>query len=400
VFLQFSTALSLEQDDDEIALQMIEEKETCIPKRHVFFHKKHKSASSTLAAIFKDYSRKHRLIMAKTPVPAFMGGYPAPFDERLVRGLPPNNTKFDIMLHHLRFHKKNLEKVLNDDTIYITSMRNPLSHFVSTFEFFYGRFSSVEKMKTKSDKGQSLTCWGFPFIEFLQGGNKSPNEFIEKMEKVYSTDTPWHFRARNFQSYELGFDSQLAIDADLKTMSRIWNVLSAQFNLIMITEFYWESLILIKDLLCMSWIDLYIDSRTVGSYEKPTFTEAERAKFSSFNGLDEFLYKMSNETFWNKANSRTGGIERLQADVQKLKALYRYCDENLDFCMEAKQLGRPDKDEESEKYSEVKTYDDNFDKYSKLFSNMQEHNGDCPYGFYERFQNFSEKKQRELTQMM
>ena len=67
------------------------------------------------------------------------------------------------------------------------------------------------------------------------------------MEKVYSTDTPWHFRARNFQSYELGFDSQLAIDADLKTMSRIWNVLSAQFNLIMITEFYWESLILIKD---------------------------------------------------------------------------------------------------------------------------------------------------------
>ena len=59
----------------------------------------------------------------------------------------------------------------------------------------------------------------------------------------------------------------------------------------------------------------------MGSYEKPTFTEAERAKFSSFNGLDEFLYKMSNETFWNKANSRKGGIEQLQADVQKLKVI-------------------------------------------------------------------------------
>ena len=47
------------------------------------------------------------------------------------------------------------------------------------------------------------------------------------------------------------------------------------------------------------------------------------------------------------------------------------------------------KDEESERYSEVKTYDDNFDKYSKLFSNMQEHNGDCPYGFYEvKLKNF------------
>ena len=86
---KYRNLFSLEQDDDQIALQMvwildhltkikqifffkIEEKETCMPKRHVFFHKKHKSASSTLAAIFKDYSRKHRLIMAKTPVPGMI----------------------------------------------------------------------------------------------------------------------------------------------------------------------------------------------------------------------------------------------------------------------------------------------------------------------------------------
>jgi len=83
-----------------------------------------------------------------------------------VRGLP-GNGKFDIILHHLRFHKENLSKVLHDDTIYLTSMRNPLSHFVSTFEFFYGRFTSAEKMRQKSNKGQSLTCWGHPFVNFL-----------------------------------------------------------------------------------------------------------------------------------------------------------------------------------------------------------------------------------------
>ena len=41
----------------------------------------------------------------------------------------------------------------------------------------------------------------------------------------------------------------------------------------------------------MSWIDLYIDSRTVGAYEKPTFTESEVAKFKDFNKLDEFIYQ-------------------------------------------------------------------------------------------------------------
>jgi hypothetical protein len=47
----------------------------------------------------------------------------------------------------------------------------------------------------------------------------------------------------------------------------------------------------LKDLLCMSWIDLFIDSRTVGAYDKPTFTESEVAKFKDFNKLDEFIYQ-------------------------------------------------------------------------------------------------------------
>ena len=59
--------------------------------------------------------------------------------------------------------------------------------------------------------------------------------------------------------------------------------------------------------------------RTVGSYEKPTFTDKEVEKFKAFNGLDEYLYQMSNATFWEKADARTGGINQLKMDVEKLK---------------------------------------------------------------------------------
>ena len=210
------------------------------------FHKKHKSASSTLAAILKDWSRKQRLLMAKTPVPAFIGGYPAPFDASLVQGLPPNGTKFDIILHHLRFKQESLSEVLNDDTIYLTSMRNPMSHFVSTFEFFYGRFSTLEKMESKSNKGQSLTCWGHPFVDFLGGSGHSIHEYIDKAQDIYNTNTPWHFRGKNFQAYELGLNTD-EITTKRQRHSAVDNIKN-QFDLIMVTEYYWESLIMMKEI--------------------------------------------------------------------------------------------------------------------------------------------------------
>ena len=209
------------------------------------FHKKHKSASSTLAAILKDWSRKQRLLMAKTPVPAFIGGYPAPFDANLVQGLPRNGTKFDIILHHLRFKQDSLQQVLNDDTIYLTSMRKPLSQFVSTFEFFYGRFSSHEKMQSKSDKGESLTCWGHPFVDFLGGPGRSIHEYVNNAEYLYDSNAPWHFRGKNFQAYELGIDTDAVHTAPQR--EEAVEKVKSQFDLIMVTEHYWESLVMMKE---------------------------------------------------------------------------------------------------------------------------------------------------------
>ena len=61
----------------------------------------------------------------------------------------------------------------------------------------------------------------------------------------------------------------------------------------------------------------------MGSYEKPTFSDEEKKKFSDFNQLDEDLYQMSNQTFWEKATERPGGIPQLNQDVQNLKVTTR-----------------------------------------------------------------------------
>jgi len=80
-------------------------------------------------------------------------------------------------------------------------------------------------------------------MSFLGGADGTPNDFINSIDEVYNASAPWHFRARNFQAYELGFDSEIE---DMSTMERIWNAVDDQFDLIMITEHYWESLILMK----------------------------------------------------------------------------------------------------------------------------------------------------------
>lgn len=397
---QLALGLQLNADssannDRRIALQLLDETSTCQAKRHIMFHKKHKSASSTLAAILKDWSRKQRLLMAKTPVPAFIGGYPAPFDPNLVQGLPRNGTKFDIILHHLRFKQDSLQQVLNDDTIYLTSMRKPLSHFVSTFEFFYGRFSSHEKMQSKSDKGESLTCWGHPFVDFLGGPGRSIHEYVNNAEYLYDSNVPWHFRGKNFQAYELGIDTDAVHTAPQReeAVEKVKN----QFDLIMVTEHYWESLVMMKDLLCMDWYDLYIDSRTVGSYEKPTFTDREKAKFEKFNKLDEELYQMSNSTFWEKAEQRPGGIDQLNDDVEKLKALYRYCDQNVDFCKKIKNKKIDKHDDVINEFATDETFEDDIDKFDYLMARMKEHHGDCPYGFYQQYHDMSETSKRQMV---
>ena len=59
---------------------------------------------------------------------------------------------------------------------------------------------------------------------------------------------PWASRGRNFQAFELGWDvdneSQDYIDHGLRMME-------SDFHLVMISNYFFESLVLLKDVLCM-----------------------------------------------------------------------------------------------------------------------------------------------------
>ena len=62
-------------------------------------------------------------------------------------------------------------------------------------------FQSHEKSRC------SAACWGEPFTTFLNGREKAPiTDFWDKMPENWDPTVSSNFRARNYQSFELGLD--------------------------------------------------------------------------------------------------------------------------------------------------------------------------------------------------
>lgn len=109
------------------------------------------------------------------------------------------------------------------------------------------------------------------------------------------------------------------LDVEMKKETEIGAVLSkieAEFDLIMITEYFYESLILMKD-------DLNLDLEDVTSFAKNVaphsgqMSAAFKTKIHEWQNLDSRLYRHFYQVLWKRVE--TFGVERMKAEVQKLK---------------------------------------------------------------------------------
>ena len=79
--------------------------------------------------------------------------------------------------------------------------------------------------------------------------------YLREAPLKWNETIPWAGRGRNFQAWELGWDvnrgDQEYLNAKLAEME-------TDFDLVMISNYYFESLVLLKDTLCMDWPDLYV----------------------------------------------------------------------------------------------------------------------------------------------
>ena len=58
----------------------------------------------------------------------------------------------------------------------LKAFREPLSHYKSVFDFFYGTYNKEEKIKNHYC---NLACVGMPFVEMLGGANQHFEKYID-----------------------------------------------------------------------------------------------------------------------------------------------------------------------------------------------------------------------------
>ena len=72
--------------------------------------------------------------------------------------------------------------------------------------------------------------------------------------------------------------------------------MNTQFDLVILTEYFLESLVLLADILCIPYEVLYTPRRNSRDYEQDELTHTQMSTFKSFFKQDIMLYDFFNKT--------------------------------------------------------------------------------------------------------
>ncbi|XP_034020202.1 galactose-3-O-sulfotransferase 3 [Thalassophryne amazonica] len=242
---------------------------------NVAFLKTHKTASSTMQNLLFRFAERNNLTVA-LPVQAcgHQFCYPRSFTSHFVHShtLPPN-----IITSHMRFNKVELQRLMPNDTVYITILREPSSMFESLFSYY------------------NQYCQSFKRVP-----NGSLEAFLEEPWRFYQPDEKDSMYARNTLTFDLGGDKDHPA-TDITYAQAFVEEVERVFSLVMIAEYFDESLVLLRHLLSWDLDDiLYVKLNMRTANSKQNLTPGLPAKIRAWNSLDAHLYDHFNASLWRK----------------------------------------------------------------------------------------------------
>ncbi|XP_020498556.1 galactose-3-O-sulfotransferase 2 isoform X1 [Labrus bergylta] len=271
---------------------------TCQPKSHIVFLKTHKTASSTILNILYRYGESRNLTFA-LPVKKHMQlFYPNFFAEHFVEGVQSQRVReFHIMCNHMRFRKSEVAKVMPEDTFYFSILRHPVAMMESLYTYY-----------------KSIAVFRKTF---------NLDNFLDNSLTNYMSAVSRNHYAHNTLAFDFGLNNNITSYADdlEERASMAIAAIKQDFHLILISEYFDESLILLKHALCWSLEDVVsfkLNSRSDRSRQPLLQSTAEKIK--RWNALDWRIYLHFNNTFWYTVKSLIGE-EQLKREVNTLRAL-------------------------------------------------------------------------------
>lgn len=266
------------------------------PVKPVIFVKTHKTGSSTFTNIIMRHADNYNLRTGLPPEGKWeLGAYPAKLNKKFIE--PYGLEEYDVMSHHFRLDPQKLKEMCPADTRVVTILRETVGNVESAFGFF---------------RDQE------PFDKWMEGEEMSQRleKFYNNPSTYYRNSDDWYFRAKNMLFFDMGYDPDK--DHDDAYLASAINELDQTLTLVLITDYFDESLVLLKHALCWDWQDiLYVKFKMRTDDAKTVISPDLAERIKSWNRADLLMYQHYNATFWTRA--REYGLERLQEDVAELQ---------------------------------------------------------------------------------
>ena len=272
----------------------------CKPQSKILFLKTHKTGSSTMANIFFRYGDLRNLTFALPG--ATLLGWPNRFQVYFPFRLQDKNP--DILCSHARFNKKPMNWLFPKVTSkYITILRNPVDNFESAFS--YMKLGGRLGMGNKPDSLKKFLISGISFTTMRQ--KSSP-------------------LVRNPLMFDLGL--RFKYYQNLTAVNEYIQFLDKEFDLVMIMDYFDESLVLMKRLLCWEIDDiLFLKLNERQDEEKGTIlTDDIKENIKRWNKADVLLFEYFNKSFWIKIeNEGESFYEELAAFRERKREIKNTC---------------------------------------------------------------------------
>ncbi|KAG8431075.1 hypothetical protein GDO86_019461, partial [Hymenochirus boettgeri] len=230
--------------------------------------------------------------------------YPNLFHTRRVKGYSDSSKQtYDILCHHMRFISQEVKQIMPADSFYFTILRDPATLAESSFSYYKLVSSAFRKSPS--------------FKAFIA----HPTYYYRQGEKSN------HY-AHNLLWFDLGFNPDMRFtEAMAKAGAR---AVDGAFNLVLLSEYFDESMILLKEELCWE-LDDVVNFKLNTRESSTRLEKREIDRLRAWNALDWYLYVYFNQTFWDKVERF--GKERMEMEVRGLrerrKQLAELCLEGL-----------------------------------------------------------------------
>lgn len=262
--------------------------------RNFVFIKCMKCATESMGTILRRFALKNKLsVLLPRGINIYLG-WPYMMEKMDYRlSSSPNGIRYyNCLIEHAVYNASVMKSLFPHRTTFISIIREPWSQFKSTFHYF-----NMQKLAhIVSDT---------PLSTYLQD--------IPTYEKIYKSPEAASYRfcipdgfsvTKNLMSHCLGMstgfpEGRIDSTKNHRAVQDYLNWIENEFSLIMIAEYFHQSLVLLKRLMCWTMKDIIYKRVNSAKYSYEE-NDGDRAAHEKWSRADYQLYEFFNESFWEK----------------------------------------------------------------------------------------------------